>query len=515
MPIFGVPERPDGTAGSSDQAIPTTEIRDVGIEDLEAFFDKDSPYALGPTDTGMDDNPSGGAGGLSFGSEEESGVDPEDLAHLVKAAQDVLVSSGQVEQLTLSDDLAVHAEQRRMVADLVQRVLPDNFPVLRYSPAQKDRAVAAAVDSICGYGAIQNLLNDGDITEVIVRGTQPVLVERAGVLTVTDVRFHSLDQLLVIMRRIAREVGRELNEGHPILNGWLKDGSRVNCVIAPLTKEGGILTIRKFSPVHFRLADLVRMGSLPAEAAEWLKELVRAKVNIVVSGGTGSGKTAMVRALAYEIPEHEYLITIEDTWELRLSNSRDRVTTLVKREAAAGMDEGEVSLRDLVINALRMRPDRIIVGEVRGAECFDMLQAFSTGHEGALTTVHANNVQTAIVARVPMLAKLTEGVDVDTAREQTVFAIEAVVQVSRTPEGRRIVREISTVDPDPKDWKTAVIAPVWRRLKRDGELVRVGEPGPRVTEKLEECGLGPPGRAVDDESADAGAEISGVIGGRS
>ncbi len=451
-----------------------SEPGDVALEDLEAFLDTKPVQSWSESETIV----------TPF-EEKPDQIAPEDMNRLIKSAQDVLVNSGQVEQLTLEDDLEAYAKQRQMVLEVVKSVLSTSFPVMRYSPAQREHAVLAAVDDICGYGPIQGILNDQSVTEVIVRGTQPVLVERNGKLETTDIRFRSLDQLLVLMRRIAREVEREINEAQPILNAWLKDGSRVNCIISPLTKEGAVLTIRKFSPVHFKLTDLVSMGSLSQAAAEWLTDAVRAKVNIVVSGGTGSGKTAMVRALAYEIPEDEYLITVEDTWELRLSNSRSRVTTLVKREAGSGREEGGVSLRDLVINALRMRPDRIIVGEVRGSECFDMLQAFSTGHEGGLTTVHANNVQTAIVARLPMLAKMTEGVDADTAREQTVFAVEMVVQVARTPEGRRWVREISTVDPDPNDWRNAIISPVWLR-QHNGELELVGEPGQRVAEKFAE-----------------------------
>ena len=229
------------------------------------------------------------------------------------------------------------------------------------------------------------------------------------------------------------------------------------------------------------LDDFVEKRSLSTEAAEWLTDAVAAKVNLVVSGGTLSGKTAMVRALAYKVPANERLITIENMRELHLSSSRERVTTLVERDEASG--GGGVSLRDLVINALRMRPGRIIVDEVRGPECFDVLQAFSTGHEGGLFTVHAHDVNTTVKMRIPSIAKMTEGVDIDTARKETVFAVEVVIQVERTPSGKRVVREISTIDPDPSDWSKLVIQPVWLRVD-GGELTRVGQPGSRVATKF-------------------------------
>ena len=473
MPIYGVA---DGNDHDPAHML-DNETGDAGLADLASFLVRSTPA------TESFAHPDSVADGQMGVDGDDADVNPEDLARLIGGVQEELVTTGKVEQLVITDDVAVNATQRAMVESVVRQCLPSHFPVIRYSQAGRDRATAAVVDYICGYGPLQGLLNDPSVDEVIVRGCQPVMVERGGVLEDTEIRFINHDQLLTIMRRIAREVGRELNEAEPILNAWLKDGSRVNCIISPLAKEQEVLTIRKFSTRHFTLDDLVDKGSLPMQAAEWLAAAVAAKVNLVVSGGTGSGKTAMVRALAYKVPANEYLITIEDTWELRLANSRERVTTLVKREENSGGGGGGVSLRDLVINALRMRPDRIIVGEVRGPECFDMLQAFSTGHDGGLTTVHANDVGTAVKMRIPSLAKMADGVDMDTAHEQTVFAVELVVQVARTPSGKRVVREISTIDPDPSDWSKPAIQPVWLRMG-GGELVQVGEPGPRVAAKL-------------------------------
>lgn len=467
MPLHGIPDNPTPpntrTEGWASE--------EVGLADLEGFLAPSTP-SVAPTGTWSPVEV----------PENEDEIRPEDLSSLVQAVQDKLILTGKVETLTLSSDAETNARQRRMVAEVVASTIGDSFPVLRYSPEMRERAAAAAVDYICGYGPIQGFLDDKTVSEVIVRGCLPVLTERSGVLSEEHVRFESTDQLLVIMRRIAREVGRELNEATPTLDAWLKDGSRVNCIIPPLTKvDGGVLTIRKFAEEAYRLSELVEMGSLPEAAADWLRAAIQAKVNLIVSGGTGAGKTAMLRALGFEVPVNEYLITIEDIWELRIAKSRSRVTELVTRSKGP-TGAGGVTQRDLVVNALRMRPDRIIVGEVRGPECLDMLQSLSTGHDGGMSTVHANDVLAAISVRLPTLAAYAGEVDMSMASIQANLAIELIVQVRRTPSGKRDVAEIATIDPDPEDPRRAAIQTVWSR--NGDELVQVGEPGPRVARKL-------------------------------
>ena len=408
-------------------------------------------------------------------------VDQEDLSRFVKVIQDALVEQGHSEQLELSNDPAVIARQRQFVGAFASSLLADNFPVLRYTRPVLEQVIGAVVDYICGYGPIQPLLEDKEITELIARWTDPVLVERHGVLEESDTAFTSVDQMRVVMQRIAREVSAELTEAEPVVNAWLKDGSRVNMVIPPISPNGPVLTIRKFSDRFFTLDDLVGFGSLPKAAAGWLRRCVEEKVNIVVSGGTGTGKTAMVRALCFAVPEDEYMVTIEDVWELRLERSRRRVTSMVRR--GAGSDgTGEVSLRDLLKNSLRMRPERIVVGEVRGEEALEMIQALSTGHDGGLSTVHANSSAVAVRSRIPMAATYSGEITFAMARMQTNMAIELIVQIGRERDGFRHVVEIAAVEADDANPEIATIQPVWQW--RAGALRQVAEPIGNVKSKL-------------------------------
>jgi len=390
--------------------------------------------------------------------------------------QDYLVEHGLADDLEMVGDRQQMERQRATVRHVANQMLVDHFAAAtRYDRYALAAIVELTVDYICGYGPIQEFLDDQDCTEIIARWTEPVLVERRGRLEETPMRFISNDQLITIMRRVARQVSRELTEAEPVVNAWLADGSRVNLVIPPICPSGPVFTIRKFSERFFHLSDLVSMGSLDEEAAAFLTRCVQAKTNIVVSGGTGSGKTAMVRALAFEVPDHEYLVTIEDIWELRLERHRPRVTAMVRR--AAGSDgEGEVSLRDLLVNALRMRPDRILVGEVRGAEALEMLQAASTGHDGMLSTVHANTPEMALKQRLPTACAYSGDVTYDIARMQTNFAVEMIVQVTRDPDGRRHVAEIATVAVDEDNPLEAEVTSLWRWDVEAKRLERVGEP---------------------------------------
>jgi len=416
-------------------------------------------------------------------------LDPDDRSafeEYVRAVQDALLKNNAVDLIEKLLGENNYTEARSKVITIAQQLLSDHFaPHLKYSQQIVTQVIEAVADYICGYGPVQWLLDDPDVTEIIVRSTEPVMVERRGMLETTDLRFVSDEQLVTIMRRIARQVSREVSESEPLLNAWLRDGSRTNMVLPPICPKGPVLTIRKFSDHFFHIDDLIERGSLTEEAAEFLMECVKAKTNIIVSGGTGTGKTAFLRALAFTIPEHEYLITIEDIWELRLEKERQRVTALVRREAGSS-GRGEISLRDLLVNALRMRPDRILVGEVRGAEALEMLQAASTGHDGLLSTVHANSPELALKQRLPTACAYSGDVSYDIAQMQTNFAVELIAQVSRDPGGYRHVSEIACVEVDEINPLSARVVPVYRWDTANRTLRRVGDPVGMVAKRLEE-----------------------------
>ena len=307
---------------------------------------------------------------------------------------------------------------------------------------QQRRLVRDVSDDVLGHGPLQRLLDDVDVTEIMVNGYDTVYIERAGKITLSGVKFTSEDHLRKIIERIVSKVGRRIDESSPMVDARLGDGSRVNAIIAPLAYSGSTLTIRKFAREPFTVNDLIRMGTMTDEMAMLLKACVEAKLNIIVSGGTGSGKTTLLNVLSSFIPEHERIITIEDAIELQLQ--QEHVVQLESRPA--NMEgKGEVNIRDLVRNSLRMRPDRIVVGEVRGGESLDMLQAMNTGHEGSLSTVHANSPRDAM-SRLETLV-LMAGMDLPlrAIREQAASAIDVVVQLSRLRDGSRRIVSVTEV----------------------------------------------------------------------
>ncbi len=298
------------------------------------------------------------------------------------------------------------------------------------------------IDLCFGFGPLEPLLQSAEITEIMVNGPGHVFVEKEGRLEKTDIRFINDQQLLTIIERILAPIGRRIDESQPYVDGRLPDGSRINAVIAPLSLSGPVLTIRKFSKQKLQAADLVRFGSLTQEAADFLNACVRARKNIVVSGGTGSGKTTLLNVLSTFIPDDERIVTIEDSAELQLAQAH--VVRLEGRPANLE-GKGQVTIRDLVINALRMRPDRIIVGEVRGSEALDMLQAMNTGHDGSLTTGHANSPRD-MLARLETMCLFTGlSLPLRAIREQIARAVHLVVQQSRLPNGRRAVTRITEI----------------------------------------------------------------------
>jgi pilus assembly protein CpaF len=311
--------------------------------------------------------------------------------------------------------------------------------------SQEERAqlIDEITDEALGYGPIEKFLVDPSITEIMVNALDGVYVERDGRLVATDARFLSEAHLLRVIDRIVAPIGRRIDESSPMVDGRLADGSRVNAIIRPLAIDGPVLTIRKFSTRSFELDDLVRMGTLSAEAGEFLSACVRSRANILVSGGTGSGKTTLLNVMSGMIPDTERIVTIEDAAELQL---KQRHVVRLESRPPNIEGKGEVRTRELVRNALRMRPDRIIIGEVRGAEVIDMMQAMNTGHDGSLSTLHANSPRDAI-ARVETMT-LMSGFDIPlrAVREQVASTIELLVHVSRLRDGSRRVTRITGID---------------------------------------------------------------------
>ncbi len=312
----------------------------------------------------------------------------------------------------------------------------------RFTSVVKRQVIAGVIDEILGLGALQPLLDDSEITEIMVNGTKSFFYEKRGSLHQAERVFASNEEILNLIERILSPLGRRIDEGSPIVNARLSSGDRVHAVIPPISLDGPILTIRKFSNRINSLEVLVNSGSLSKPYAQLLTSCVRLRKNIAVVGATGSGKTTLLNALSCEIPKGERIITIEDSAELQF-RSHPHVVRLESRTASIeGM--GEISIRDLVKSALRMRPDRIVVGEVRGEEAIDMLQAMNTGHDGSLTTLHAGSAEEAI-SRLVLMARF--GLDVPTAviEGQIGSALDIIVMVRRGKDGKRFVTHASEV----------------------------------------------------------------------
>jgi pilus assembly protein CpaF len=301
---------------------------------------------------------------------------------------------------------------------------------------------ADVVDEVIGFGPIESLLSDDTVTEIMVNGAAQVYVERSGKVALTDVRFQDDAHVERIINKIVSPLGRRVDAKSPLVDARLPDGSRVNAVVAPCAIDGPSITIRKFSKERLTIEDLINYGSLTSDMADYLEACVRSKLNIIISGGTGSGKTTLLNVLSGYIPDDERIVTIEDAAELKLN--QQHVVRLETRHADAA-DERDVTIRALVRNSLRMRPERIIVGECRGSEALDMLQAMNTGHDGSLTTVHANTPRD-MISRLETLV-LMAGMDipVEIVRKQIASAVQLIVQQARMRDGSRKVTHITEV----------------------------------------------------------------------
>jgi pilus assembly protein CpaF len=334
-------------------------------------------------------------------------------------------------------------EQRLLeenVFNAIQTVLAKSKRPL--STADRARITQEIIDDILGNGPLEPLLRDPDITEIMVNRADTIFIEKGGLLFKTDLRFSDEEHLRRTIDRIVSRVGRRVDEASPMVDARLPDGSRVNAVLPPIALDGCSLTIRKFSKDPFTVKDLVTMGTLTRASAEVLEACVRGRLNILISGGTGSGKTTTLNVLSSFIPDTERIITVEDAAELQLS--QPHVLRLESRPSNVE-GQGQVTIRDLVRNSLRMRPDRIIVGEVRDAAALDMLQAMNTGHDGSLSTVHANTPRDALSRIETMVLMAGMELPVRVVREQIASALNLVVQIARLRDGSRHVTHISEI----------------------------------------------------------------------
>jgi len=306
----------------------------------------------------------------------------------------------------------------------------------------RDRLEAEIADDILGHGPLERLLADDSVTEIMVNGPFDVWVERQGRLYETTVRFTDESHLRRIINKMVAQVGRRIDESSPMVDARLPDGSRVNAVIPPLSLSGPLVTVRKFSRQRLDMTDLVRLGTLTTETVEFLQRCILAGLNILISGGTGSGKTTLLNALSTAIPDADRIVTIEDAAELRL-NQRHVLRLEARPKNIEG--EGEIAIRELVRNSLRMRPDRIIVGEVRGSEALDMLQAMNTGHDGSLCTVHANAPRDALARVETMVLMAGYELPVRAIRQQVASALDMIIHLERVEDGSRRVTAITEV----------------------------------------------------------------------
>jgi pilus assembly protein CpaF len=338
-----------------------------------------------------------------------------------------------------SDDRGEQALRRAVTEQLRALIAEDGVPL---TVAERESLAVEISEDILGLGPVQRYLDDPEVTEIMVNGLEPIFVERNGRLHETASRFVDASHLLRVIDRIVSLVGRRIDEGSPMVDARLMDGSRVNAVIPPLAVDGASLTIRKFSRIPFETDDLIRFGTLTPEIADVLRLAVEGRLNILITGGTGTGKTTLLNVISGYIPNDQRIVTIEDAVELQL---RQRHVVRLESRPANIEGKGTVTIRDLVRNSLRMRPDRIVVGEVRGAEALDMLQAMNTGHEGSLSTLHANTPRDALSRLETMVLMSGMELPVHAIRDYIAAAISLIVHLSRMRDGSRRVTQVTEV----------------------------------------------------------------------
>lgn len=368
-------------------------------------------------------------------------MDLKKREELFELTQDIL--NRLIDDINVMPDKSDEA-QTRLIANLVREKIAEALMVGRRHLSQTDKQLLqeAIMDEIYGFGPITGLLKDPEISEIMVNAFDTVYVESQGKIIKSEVSFRDDQHVYHIIDKIIAPIGRRVDESSPMVDARLPDGSRVNIIIPPLAINGPTITIRKFAADPYTLEDLITFGTLNVDIAKFLRASVRARMNIIVSGGTGSGKTTLLNVLSGFLPEDERIVTIEDAAELQLQQKH--VISLESRPSNIE-GKGQVTIRDLVVNTLRMRPDRIIVGEVRSGETLDMLQAMNTGHDGSITTVHANSPRDSLYRLETMV--LMSGMDLPSRaiREQISSALHLIVQIARYPDGTRKISKISEV----------------------------------------------------------------------
>ncbi|MDZ5474428.1 CpaF family protein [Bacillus sp. 31A1R] len=372
----------------------------------------------------------------SKNSQRDWNVSLSQVDHWVRHYKNRLIKEANLESITMLPPV----ERKKTIERLVIQMINEEKVII--TSEQTEQIIQQIINESVGYGPLESLLRDESITEIMVNGANEVFIERQGKLEKTDVRFKDDQHVRHIIDRIIAPLGRRIDESSPMVDARLQDGSRVNAVIPPISVDGPSVSIRKFKKDPFKLDDLKDFGSFSEEMSMFLQAAVQSKANILVSGGTGSGKTTLLNVLSDSIPSGERIVTIEDMAELRFSYDN-----LVRLEARPPNMEGtgEVTIRHLVKNALRMRPDRIIVGEVRGSEAIDMLQAMNTGHEGSLTTIHANSPKDALGRLESMVIMSGLPLTVEVIRGYFVGALDLIVQTSRFTDGKRRIVHISEI----------------------------------------------------------------------
>jgi len=381
-----------------------------------------------------------------------------------------------------------HEARERAMAEIREQLQQE--PQL--SRSDRERLAREISDDVFGYGPLEQLIGDQTISEIMVNGHHQIWIERDGLLALTELHFSDEAQLRRIINKMVGQVGRRIDESSPMVDARLPDGSRVNAIISPLSLSGPLLTIRRFAADRFDLRELVGIGTMSQASCDFLCSCIEAELNILVSGGTGTGKTTMLNALSAAVPERDRIVTIEDAAELQLKQQH---TLRLESRPKNIEGEGEVTIRDLVRNALRMRPDRIVVGECRGGESLDMLQAMNTGHDGSLSTVHSNSPRDAI-ARLETLV-LMAGMDLPlrAIREQIASAVDVVVQLTRLRDGtRRVthVTEVQGMEGETVTLQDAFLFDYSAGVDAHGKFLGKPVPTgvrPRFTEKFEDHGI--------------------------
>jgi pilus assembly protein CpaF len=429
----------------------------------------------------------GAPGGVLFGrGDEAAGPGGGNVYQEMKARlHRAIINRMDLTKLGQLDPEQLHAEVSRLVEDMIAA---ENAPL---SSGERERLIGEVRHELFGLGPLEPLLADPEVCDILVNSPKQVYVERRGKLELTNVEFKDDEHLMRVIERIVSTVGRRIDESSPMVDARLQDGSRVNAIIPPLALDGPVLSIRRFGAEPLRMASLIEKNALTKDMADMFEMCVHARLNVLISGGTGAGKTTLLNALSSYIPADQRIVTIEDSAELQLQ--QPHVVRLETRPSNIE-GKGEVTQRELVKNALRMRPDRIVIGEVRGGEAIDMLQAMNTGHDGSLTTIHANTPRDAL-ARLETMIQMTGMRLSDRAmRQQVASALDLVIQAARLSDGTRRITSISEITG--MEGETITMQEIFhferKGVDKDGKVIGRYRPTgvrPRFAERLKQYGM--------------------------